>query len=56
MTKQPSFDELKVTVANLNSLLQNPEPGLFTWHELVNEKLKFISDAYNFKNKGYQES
>lgn len=48
MTKtKPTFDELKDCVAKLHSLLQDPQPGLMTWHEFVNERLKFISDAYN---------
>ena len=34
----PTFGELTEEVRKLNALLQDPQPGLFTWHEFLKEQ------------------
>lgn len=42
-----TIDELKDRVARLNGLLQDPQPGLFSWHMAVHDLLKEITEMYN---------
>jgi len=41
------LEELKKQVFILNKLLQDPEPGLFTWNQYVMEKWDNIVSLYN---------
>lgn len=45
-----SFEKLKLTVNQLKNLLDNPEFGLFTWNELVKEKIEEINNIYHSKD------
>jgi len=40
------FEKLHESVKKLESLLSDPQPGLFTWNQLVEEKLEEISNIY----------
>jgi hypothetical protein len=39
-----NIEELLGHAKKLVSLLEEPEPGLFTWHEFVHEKIKAIAE------------
>jgi hypothetical protein len=40
------FQQLKVHVDRLGSLLKAPEPGLWSWMECVAQEVKAIHDIY----------
>ena len=52
----PNIDELKTHVKNLLALLDDPEPGLFSWHGMVHERLKHIADFSGVGCKGERRS
>jgi len=41
------MEELKDHVAKLNSLLQDPHPGLSTWCEFYYKHIQWIVDYWN---------
>jgi hypothetical protein len=55
-SKTPALDYLRDQVSKLNALLQEPETGLFTWHEMVNERLNNISNFFHRKNDDILEN
>lgn len=46
VTMSIDLNELKIEVEKLSHLLQNPEPGLSTWHRFVGTRLESIAALY----------
>jgi hypothetical protein len=44
MSDTPNLDKLRSATANLQALLQFPEPGLASWHMLIGQSLKAIAE------------
>lgn len=44
-----NIEFLKEHVNKLKMLLDDPEPGIFTWQSLVREHIKWISDFHEGK-------
>jgi hypothetical protein len=42
-----SIERVKDLTHRLNSILQNPEPGLFVWHETVGNLMRELRDELN---------
>lgn len=42
----PNIDYLLEHAEKLAALLREPEPGLFTWHSMVQRHIKAISDFH----------
>ncbi len=53
--KEPSnIDKLKETTKSLLILLENPQPGCFTWHEAIHEKcdqIAYYAPSYTLVRK-----
>ena len=43
MSETPNLDELREQCRKLLQLLENPEPGLVTWHLAVRDKLSDLA-------------
>lgn len=43
---ESTFDEMKNKVNKLKVLMDDPQPGLISWHMMVGECMKYISDTW----------
>ena len=41
------LEKLTESVRQLHGLLQDPEPGLFTWHECTRRKMREVRNLLN---------
>ena len=46
------LEKMKDEVNKLKALLDDPQPGLFTWHGFVDERIKSINKLYFEKSNG----
>lgn len=58
---QKDLEDLQLLTTRLSKLLEEPEPGLFSWHLCVGNVINDISELHkNFLNKscrsGYNET
>lgn len=44
-----SIEQLKEEARKLLSLLEDPQPGLFTWNMFLEERMKRINEIYQGK-------